>query len=73
MMLLEPQDVLQSKPPPAIPLPSSICPIPWATSAFSPHNGLLKRLLRPPSYIEAGEKLTERNLDADLITEISIT
>lgn len=53
--------------------PSSISPIPWATSAFSPHNGLLKGLLNPPNYVEAEEKLPERNLDADFITDISIT
>lgn len=36
MMPLQPQGVFQPKPPPAMPLPSSMLPCPWAASDFHP-------------------------------------
>lgn len=66
MMPLQPQGAFQPKSPPAMPLPSSKFPIPWAASAFHPPQWPFYRACKnPSSYVEAGEKMPERNLGTD--------
>lgn len=66
MMPLQLQGAFQPKPLPAMPLPSSMFPIPWAASAFRPPQCPFYRACKKPSrYVEAGEKMPERNLGTD--------
>lgn len=73
MMPLQPQGAFQPKPSPAMPLPSSMFPIPWPASVFHPSQWPFYRACKKPSsYAVAGEKMPEINLGTDPKSDWSI-
>lgn len=64
---------LPAQTPPAMPLPSNMFLVPWAASAFhSSQWPFYRACKKPSSYVEAGEKMPERNLGTDPESDWSI-